>query len=91
MARYPSNPCYIRFTQEEIDTYLDNSAKIVRNFVEREKIQDWVFDEYQMLHGDYEELTRRVWIEIFNCGEEIFEPLERLDIRFKLISDQDDG
>lgn len=32
----------------------------------------------------YDELTRAIWIQIFNCGEEIFEPLEKLDQRFKL-------
>ena len=32
----------------------------------------------------YDELTRHIWIEVFGCGEEIFEPLEKLDARFKL-------
>ena len=32
----------------------------------------------------YDELTRAVWMDIFGCGEEIFEPLEKLDSRFKL-------
>ena len=32
----------------------------------------------------YDELTRSIWIEMFGCGEEIFEPLEKLDARFKL-------
>ena len=32
----------------------------------------------------YDELTRCLWVQIFGCGEEIFEPLEKLDSRFKL-------
>lgn len=32
----------------------------------------------------YEDLTRAVWQNVFGCGEQIFEPLEKLDARFKL-------
>ena len=42
--------------------------KIVQNFVEREQIQSWIFEDKQLLHGDYEELTRIAWINIFGCG-----------------------
>jgi len=44
LARYPNYPSNVRFTEEEIDQYFENSIKIVKNFVEREKIQDWIFD-----------------------------------------------
>ena len=36
------------------------------------------------MEGDYDELTRMIWMQIFSCGEEIFEPLEKIDQRFKL-------
>lgn len=32
----------------------------------------------------YEDLTRSIWSDIFGIGEEILEPLEKLDVRFKL-------
>jgi hypothetical protein len=35
MARYPGNPNRVRFTQEEIDAYFDNTVNIVKNFVVR--------------------------------------------------------
>lgn len=35
LCRYPTNPTNVRFTEEEIDQYFDNSIKIVKNFVER--------------------------------------------------------
>lgn len=44
LARYPNHPYNVRFTQEEIDQYFENSVKIVKNFVERHQIQDWIFD-----------------------------------------------
>lgn len=58
LARYPSYPHQVRFTQGEIDIYFENSLRITKNFVEREKIQNWIFEEKQMLFEDYEELTR---------------------------------
>lgn len=33
MARYPNNPYRVRFTQEEIDSYFENTVSIVKNFV----------------------------------------------------------
>jgi len=33
MARYPNNPYRVRFTQEEIDNYFENTVQIVRQFV----------------------------------------------------------
>ena len=84
LARYPHNPHNVRFTQEEIDAYFDNSMKIVTNFVEKMEIEGWVFDSRNILYEDYEELTRQMWCEIFGCGEAIFEPLEKIDSRFKL-------
>lgn len=44
LARYPNNPYNVRFTQEQIDQYFENSVKIVKNFIERENIGDWIFD-----------------------------------------------
>ena len=38
MARYPFNPQRVRFTQEEIDNYFDNTVSIVKNFVVRHEI-----------------------------------------------------
>jgi hypothetical protein len=38
MARYPSNPYRVRFTQEEIDSYFDNTVSIVKNFVVKNEI-----------------------------------------------------
>lgn len=35
LARYPSYPNQVRFTQEEIDIYFENSLRITKNFVER--------------------------------------------------------
>lgn len=34
-SRYPNNPYNIRFTQEEIDNYFENTVSIVRSFVEK--------------------------------------------------------
>jgi hypothetical protein len=56
----------------------------VKNFVERKEIQGWVFENYHVLNGDYDELARNVWINVFRCGEGIFEPLEKIDSRFTL-------
>ena len=84
MARYPSFPTRVRFTQEEIDSYFDNTVNIVRNFVTKNEIEKWIFERYVLYEDMYDELTRSLWMEIFNCGEEIFEPLEKLDARFKL-------
>lgn len=44
MARYPSNPYRVRFTQEEIDSYFDNTVMIVKNFVVKHEIEKWIFD-----------------------------------------------
>jgi hypothetical protein len=71
MNRYPSRPYNIRFTQEEIDSYFDNTVSIVKNFVEKKEIKSWIFEQYQIL-VDYDELTRKIWMNIFSCGEEIF-------------------
>lgn len=84
LARYPSFPTRVRFTQEEIDSYFDNTVNIVRNFVTKHEIEKWIFERYVLYEDMYDELTRSLWMEIFNCGEEIFEPLEKLDARFKL-------
>lgn len=84
MARYPNNPTRVRFTQEEIDSLFDNTVNIVRNFVTKYEIEKWIFEKYVLYEDMYDELTRSLWTEIFNCGEEIFEPLEKLDARFKL-------
>jgi hypothetical protein len=46
----------------------------VRSFVEKKEIKSWIFEDYHILE-DYEELTRKIWMAVFNCGEEIFEPL----------------
>lgn len=62
LYRYPENPYGVRFTQEEIEMYFENSIKIVKNFVEKEAIKDWIFDDRNILFEDYEELTRSVWI-----------------------------
>ena len=32
----------------------------------------------------YDDLTRSIWMNIFQCGEQIFDPLENIDSRFKL-------
>lgn len=71
-ARYPKRPRNIRFTQEEIDSNFENSVKIVKSFAEKMEIKGWIFDEYQVLYEDYDELTRKIWMNIFGCGEEIF-------------------
>lgn len=84
IARYPSFPSRVRFTQEEIDNYFDNTVNIVRNFVTKYEIEKWIFERYVLYEDMYDELTRSLWMEIFSCGEEIFEPLEKLDARFKL-------
>jgi hypothetical protein len=34
-SRYPNKPYKIRFTQEEIDNYFENTVSIVRSFVEK--------------------------------------------------------
>lgn len=52
--------------------------------MERTGIKGWIFDKYQLYEDMHDELTRNIWIEVFNCKEEIFEPLEQLDMRFKL-------
>ena len=67
--------------------YFENCVKIVKSFVEKQKIQDWVFDQYHILFEDYEELTRNLWVQIFCCGEEIFEPIEKIDNRFQLLDE----
>lgn len=46
MARYPSNPYRVRFTQQEIDTYFENTVMIVKSFVEKQEIQKWIFERY---------------------------------------------
>lgn len=66
--RYPRYPRNVRFSQEEIDNYFENTVRIVKNFVEKQKIRDWIFEDYHLLLDDYEELTRSVWINIFGCG-----------------------
>lgn len=38
MARYPQTPNRVRFTQEEIDSYFDNSLAIVKSYVEKHHI-----------------------------------------------------
>ena len=52
--RYPRYPTKVRFTQEECDYYFKNSVKIVQNFVEKEQIKDWVFDQYHLIYEDYD-------------------------------------
>jgi hypothetical protein len=84
MVRYPDRPRNIRFTQQEIDNYFPNTVSIVKNYVETNQIEAWIFDKHELYEGMYDELTRCIWMDIFQCGEEIFEPLEKLDSRFKL-------
>jgi hypothetical protein len=67
MNRYPTRPYNIRFTQEELDSYFDNTVMIVKNFVSKNEVASWVFDEYHILE-DYEELTRKIWMAVFSCG-----------------------
>ena len=43
-ARYPRNPSRVRFTQEEIDNYFDNTVTIVKNFVVKHEIEKFIFD-----------------------------------------------
>ena len=43
--------------------------KIVENFVEKQEIKDWIFEDYHILEGDYDELTRMIWMQIYSCGE----------------------
>lgn len=52
--------------------------------MEKNEIKGWIFDEFNVLYEDYDELTRHIWLSIFGCGESIFEPLEKIDSRFKL-------
>lgn len=54
MNRYPARPYNIRFTQEEIDSYFDNTVRIVKSFVEKKEIKSWVFDELHVLDGDWD-------------------------------------
>ena len=35
MNRYPTRPNNIRFTQEELDSYFENTVSIVKNFVSK--------------------------------------------------------
>ena len=75
MKRFPNNPVNVRFTQEEIDNYFPNTVNIVKGYLDRSEIIPWIFDSFELYEEMYEELTRCFWMEIFGCGEEIFEPL----------------
>lgn len=44
MARYPNTPFNVRFTQEELQLYFENSVKIIKSFIEKNKMQDWIFE-----------------------------------------------
>ena len=56
----------------------------MKSFVEKTGIRRWVFNQYELYEDMYEDLTRSIWALIFSIGDEIFEPLEKLDTRFKL-------
>ena len=49
MNRYPTRPYNIRFTQEELDSYFENTVMIVKNFVSKNEIASWIFDHYHIL------------------------------------------
>ena len=52
MNRYPTRPYNIRFTQEELDSYFENTVMITKNFVSKMEISSWIFEDYHILE-DY--------------------------------------
>lgn len=56
----------------------------MRSFVEKTGIRGWIYHDHELYEDMHEDLTRALWGEIFGIGEEIFEPFEKLDGRFKL-------
>lgn len=67
LDRYPfaNNLSNVRFTQEELDAYLDNCNRIVRKFIESRNCL-WIFGKKGLEVGDYEELTKMIFREIFS-------------------------
>jgi len=55
----------VRFTQEELDAYLENCKRIIRQFIESHNCA-WMFQKHNLELGDYEELTKVVLREIFS-------------------------
>ena len=49
-----------------------NTVNIVKNYVDKNEIQGWIFEQFELYEGMYDELTRCLWMQIFMCGEEIF-------------------
>lgn len=54
MARYPGNPNRVRFTQEQIDAYFENTVNIVKNFVTKNEIEKWIFEKYVLYEDMYD-------------------------------------
>jgi len=40
----------------------------VKNFVDKNKIGKLIFEKYELYEDMYDDLTRCLWMEIFNCG-----------------------
>ena len=71
----------VRFTQEELEVYLENCNRIVKKFIESRGCI-WIFQSRNLEYGDYEELTKGLLRDIFSY--EVLEPFEDLDSRFEL-------
>ncbi len=46
MNRYPKKPLKVRFSEEEIENYLENSITIVKNYLVKNKIASWACEKF---------------------------------------------
>jgi hypothetical protein len=45
---------------------------MVKAYITKNKMNKWIFAVNDVEENDFNELTRKIWMKIFNCGEKIF-------------------
>ena len=56
---------------------------LIKSFVEKNNGMQVIWSTLEVLEGDYKQLSKKLWIEIFKEND-ILEPIEELEQRFRI-------
>lgn len=81
---YDYNISHVRFSQEELDTYMPLTENIVKELMEKYQLQS-LWKDFSIEAGSYAEMNCHLWKKFFQC-EDVLDPIENFEkeIRMKI-------